>query len=259
MKRSTLLLALLVSVGGPAAFAAPPNATNLPTASPHDAQAVDFLRALETTIQKQSDEEAVTSVKRLVALWKDPGVRAETKKPIPGLVAWYARRKPVVVALAGIEGLADIGKGEGATNLVAVMNVLLDREGAPEEPRKAVFAALKKVADPDPAVTSALVKLFVHKDDAVAALAADAVGGYRDAPVALRRDLFEELLKRFEGLESTAIASGKIAVRSEMEKWAVLRVPVMESMGALAKHPFATMAEARKWFNDHKKDAAAWG
>ena len=235
------------------------------TAPPsHDPDAVAYLKALEGEIQKQTDEQAAASVKQLVAYWKDATVKAETKKPIPGLVAWYARRKTADVALAGVAGLADIGKGEGAKQLVAVLDALLAKDASkPDEITQkvtdAVFAALKYVADPEPAVTAPIVKLFMHPNDDVVAKAADVFGGYGKAPAEVRRDLFEEMLKTFEGVASSAQAPPKNVVnKSALNKWSAINGGVMGAMTALSRQSFETMASARAWFNDHKKDLADW-
>jgi len=264
MNKATLLLALLVLAGGPSMVSIADDAPPAAQPESHDPDAVAYLKALEDAIQKQTDEQAVASVKRLVGYWKDATVKAETKKPIPGLVAWYARRKTADVALAGVAGLGDIGKGEGAKQLVAVLDaVLVKDDSKPDElgaaVTDAVFATLKKVADPDAAVTAPIVKLFVHPNDAVVAKAADVFGGYGKAPVDVRRELFEQMLRSFEGVASQAQAAPKNVVnKSALNKWSVIGGGVMGAMTALSRQSFETMAAARAWFNDHKKDVADW-
>jgi len=259
MTRRTLLLSILVLAGGPAMASpgdgAPPPAAVAPT---HDPDAVKFLRALQDSIQRQTDDESVATIKKLVAYWKDPAVKDETKKPIPGLVAWYARRKTVAVALAGVAGLADIGKGEGARNLVAVLDAALERDDASSDVTAAAFAALKRVADPDASVTGALVKLLLHKDDAVVARAADALGGYVGAPAEVRRDLFQDLLRNFEGLASQAQTTTKGVNKSALNKWTAVGAAVLGAMNALSHQQLPTMAAARQWFNKHHENLDAW-
>jgi len=268
MNKRIFLLAVVVLAAGTSTTSMAddllPAAPVPPASTPsHDPDAVEYLRALEGEIQKQTDDESVASVKRLVAYWKDPTVKAETKKPIPGLVAWYARRKTAVVALAGVAGLAEIGKGEGARNLVAVLDaVLVKDDSRPDEENAAVtaavFGALKKVADPDPAVTGAIVKLFLHPNDSIVARAADALGGYGAAAPEVRRDLFEELLRSFEGVAAQAQASVKGVNKSALNKWVAVGAVVMGSMNALSHQQFATPAAARQWFNDHRGNLGAW-
>ena len=230
-----------------------------PVAPTHDPDAVTFLRTLEATISKQTNDEEIASIKTLVGFWKDPAVKDETKKPIPGLVAWYARRKSTPVALAGIAGLADIGPGEGAQNLVALLGSVLGRDDAAPEVVAGVFAALKKVADPDPAVTDALVKLLVNKDNLVVAKAADTLGGYGAAPGDVRRDLLEQLIRSFEGVASQAQSQPKKAPnRTAMNKWATVGSAVVGAMNALAHQSFTDPAAARRWFNEHHRDADLW-
>ena len=84
-------------------------------------------------------------------------------------------------------------------------------------------------------------------------------GGYGKAPADVRRDLFEELLKSFEGVASNAQAPPKNVVnKSAQNKWSVINGGVMGAMTALSRQSFETMASARAWFNDHKKDLADW-
>jgi len=266
MKSTTLALVLAVLAAGPAAssFAdgttAPPPAPTAPVSPTHDPDAVKFMHNLQDTIEKQTDADALAAIKQLVAFWKDPAVKDSTKAPMPGLVAWYARRKVVPVATAGIQGLAEIGKGEGSKNLVIVLGDLIDRDPPTPQMTAAVFAALKRVADPDSAVIKTLLKLFNYKDDAIVAKAADTLGGYKDAKVELRKDLFDELLKTFEGLSSEAhSAPGKAAAnKSALNKWGTVGGSVVGAMGALAHQSFADMPAARKWLNDHHRDPDAW-
>jgi hypothetical protein len=258
MKRRMLVLALLVLAGGPAmaspGVGAPPPAVTVTD----DPDAVQYLRLLEGSIQKQTEDEAVAGVKNLLIYWKDPTVKEETKKEIPGLLAWYARRKDPTVALAGIRALEDVGKGEGAQNLVAVLAVVLDRDDTPSAVTAAVFAALKRVADPDPAVTEPLVKLFVYRDNAVVAKVADVFAGYGDAAPDVRRHLFEELLRSFEGVASQAQATAKGANKSALSKWVAVGGSVLGAMNALSHQQLVTMAAARRWFNDHHRSSNAW-
>jgi hypothetical protein len=267
MSRNSLLLALLVLAGGPSAVSiaeeTPPGKA-VEQSFANDEAAAQYLKDLEPKIQKQEPAEAVASVKRLVAYWKDQAVKPETKKPIPGLVAWYARRKVQEVALAGVDGLSEIGRGEGTKSLVALLEPLLPKDDSkPDEVAgavaDAVFAALKKVADPDPAVTDPIVKLFVHPSNAVVGKAADVFGGYRAAKATVRRELFEEVLKSFEGVASQAQAPpSSVANKSATNKWSAIGDAVMRAVNALSHQQFESMAAARAWFNDHKKDLESW-
>jgi hypothetical protein len=238
-----------------------PGAPTAPVPPTHDPDAVKFMHNLQETIEKQTDADAIASIKQLVAYWKDPAVKDSTKAPMPGLVAWYARRKIPAVGTAGISGLADIGKGEGSKNLVIVLGDLLDRDPPTPQMTAAVFAALKRVADTDGTVIKTLLKLFNYKDDTIVAKAADTLGGYKDAKVELRKDLFEELLKTFEGLSSEAHSSagkGTTPNKSAINKWGVVGGSVLSAMGQLSHQQFADMPAARKWLNEHHRDPDAW-
>src|SRR6188768_2645306 len=102
MKRAILVLVLSLAAVGPAAFVLAddvPPAPVVPVPPTHDPDAVKFLQGLADRIEKQTAEEALPTVKTLVAYWKDPAVKAETKAPIPALLARYGKRKEAPVAL----------------------------------------------------------------------------------------------------------------------------------------------------------------
>lgn len=262
MKSTMLVLAMLVSAVSPSvsAFAdgtppVTPPAAPAPVPPTHDPDAVKFMDNLRKSIEKETDAEALASIKQLVAFWKDPAVKDSTKQYMPGLLGWYGRRKIPAVAMAGISGLADIGKGEGSKNLLEVLSDLLDRDPPTSQTTAAVFSALKRVADPDSTVIKTLLKLFNYKDAVIVAKAADTLGGYANAPGELRKDLFEELLKTFEGLSAEArVAKNKGA----MNKWVTVGGSVVGATAALAHQTFADMPAARKWLNEHHRDPDAW-
>lgn len=259
MSRTTLALTLTVLAAGLAAVPAGPARADDPppaaAAPSHDADLAQYLKTLEPQIRSQTDEQSVASVKALLDFWKDPAVSADARKPIPGLVAHYAERRSAPVAMAGIAGLGEIGKGEGARHLLGVVDAALSRKEPPAEILAAAFAALKKAADPAEPVTKSLTKLLQYKDDHVIAQAADALGGYGAAPGDVRKDVFEELLKDFEGVASEARKPGN---KSALNKWNVVGSSVMGALGSVAHQSFADPAAARKWFNDHRRDVAAW-
>lgn len=259
MKRAIFVLALCLAAAGPAVSASgdgtPPAPPVVPVPPTHDPDAVKFLAALGDKIATQPEDEALASIKQLVAFWKDPAVKDATKEPMPGLLARFAKRKDSPVALAAVAGLADIGKGAGSKNLLVVLDALLERDDLDTDVTKAVFAALKKLADPDEAVVKALLKLFHYKDDGVVAKAAETIGGYRDAPADLRRSLFEDVLKSFEGVESE---SKRPANKAAFNRWSIVGGAVGDALVALAHRSFTDLAAARQWFNDHHKDDAAW-
>ena len=259
MKCATLVLVLSLAAGGPAAsvFAddVPPAAPAVPVPPTHDPDAAKFLTGLADKIEKQAAEEAIPTIKTLVNYWKDPAVKTETKAPIPGLIARYGKRKDAPVALAAVAALEEIGKGDGSKNLVVVLEALLDRGDLDSEVTKAVFGSLKRLADPEEAVVKVLTKLFHFKDDTVVAQAVDAIGGYGAAPFELRRSLFEEVMKSFEGVESE---SHRPANKAAFNRWSVVGGSVLSAITALGHRSVTDLAAARQWFNDHSKDADAW-
>jgi hypothetical protein len=222
--------------------------------TPDDA-AAELLRTLAATRYGQSDDDQVASVKKLLGFWKSADVTAATKKPIPGLVQWYAERKSSPVALAGIAGLVDLGRDQGAQRLMHVLDMLLQQKDPPADVTAAAFAGMKTMADPDPSVTRLLLALLLQKSDAVVAKAADVFAGYDAAPAVARKGLFESLLPSFEAM---AAAAASAADKAAVDRWAAVAPPATGAVNALSHQQFANLAAARKWFTEHGREAGAW-
>jgi hypothetical protein len=226
-----------------------------PEQKTHDDEAADFIRDLAGAREKQTDEDATAAIKKLVVFWTDMTVEGATKKPIPGLLAWYARRKSPVIALAGINGLVALGKGPGAQQLVRVVESLVASKDAPADQTTAAFNGLKTVADPDLDVTGPVLQWLKHKDKDVVARTVDVLGGYSEATPAVRSKLFGAAIDAFDSMASGA-ARG--ADKDAAERWTALSPNAVALLGILAHQQFADLAAAHKWHADHGHEAGAW-
>jgi hypothetical protein len=257
MSRTTLALVLL------AAFAAVPPAPALarggdqggaPAAS-RDEEAIAFIVNLDNAKFKMSDADSIASIKRLAGIWKDAAVSKNTKSKVPGLLHWFATKKGPEAVLAAINALATMGAGAGTQKLVSLLDGLMQRKDPPADQVAAVFAGLRNAADVDPAVTRAVMKVFVEKDAATAAKAADVLGAYAGAAADVKQRLFEEMLRNCESLAANA---AKPDNKPAADKWALLAPPALGALGGLSKQSFSDVAAARKWFNDKGREISAW-
>jgi hypothetical protein len=262
MKR--LVGALAVLVLGAAAWATPgPDGTTPPAGqqaggeaptpgAPKDAEAAQYLKDLKPQIGKQADAEAKASIKKLVAIWKDKDVTAATKKPVPDLLEAYARLdKQTLIAVDAIDALGDLGPEEGAGPVLSLLDRALKAKDPPVDIYGSCLRSLKKLADPRKATVGKLIDLLRNKADDVVAKAADAMGGYKDSPGKVRKELIEELIKNTEG---TFSQSKDPKNATQVSKWRIIQFSVLGSLKALSGQDFKDPEEARRWFNEHKKD-----
>jgi hypothetical protein len=268
MTRRVAMLALVVLAVGPsaAAFAhgssgssskhsGSGSSTPAPAPATPDEEAAQYVQTVTTSRAGQSDGDAVTSVGKLLSYWNNPSVNSATKQPIPGLVAWYAKRKSATVAVAGINALAAIGKGAGAKNLASVLEGLLAQKDASPDLIGAAFAGLKTAADPDPSVLAPVIGAMSNKDKQIAAKAIDVFGAFDTAPVAARKHLFEVLVAAFDAM---AAAAAKADDKDAVDRWTTLASPAAGALSTLAHQQFADLAAAHKWALEHGGDNTAW-
>lgn len=232
---------------------APPAARD---AAETDEAAAKWLDELKGQIGKQDEEGARAAIQRLVEIWKDDGVKPETKKPVPGHLLRYAKDDDAVaVAVAAIDALAELGAETGAKPVREVLERALKAKQPLVDVYGACLRALKRLADPSKATVDLLVSLLQRKENDVVAKVADAIAGYRDAPGKVRKELMEEVLKVGESVFQ-AQASGKDT--AAVAKWQAIGSSVMGALRNLSGAELRDPVEARAWFNDHKKDAKLW-
>jgi HEAT repeat protein len=243
-----------------AAFAAPvpahaqdggtPTPPVQPPAPTKDAVAAQYLKDTKAKASKMADQDAKTAIKKLVEMWKDKEIADETKKPIPELLEQFGREEKTLVAIDAIDAIGELGTSGAAPALR-----ILDRALGAKEPSVDIYGsclrALKKLADQKKTTISALVDLLKHRMDDVVGKSADALGGYKEAPGKLRRELLEELIKNTEG---TCAQAKDPKNAGQVRKWNIIQNSVISAINALSGQKFKDVQEARKWFNDHKKD-----
>lgn len=258
-----ILAGCLVAAPGALAQDAPPHpppkdpapSTDPPPQEPNperDAEAAKYMKELPALMPKQNEMEAKASIDRLKAIWKDPAVSAETKKGIPGLLSRFAKDLDKVgLLVASVDALAELGPEEGAKPILEILNRGLKVKEPSVDVYGAALRGLKKVADTSKGTLGTLVDLLKHRDNEVISKAADALAGYKDAPGKVRKELLEELIKSSEGVYNAAQSASNT---NEVRKWNIINFNVMQALRALSGQQFKNPAEARAWYNDHKKD-----
>lgn len=256
-----LPLVLAAALG---ALAAPARADDASPASGEEAakptaddEAKKWLEVVKLQVGKQDEAGAKESIAKLVAVWKDKDVAPETKKAVPDLLEKYARDDGMVaVAVAAIDAMAELGPETGAKSVREVLERVLKAKQPSVDLYGAALRALKRLADPSKATVDLLVDLLKRKENDVIGKAADAMSGYKDAPQKVRKELVEEVLKIGESVYQGS-RDGKDSAL--VAKWNAIQGGVMAALRTLTGQNFSDPSVARKWFNDHKKDAKAWG
>lgn len=243
------------SSGGSSKHSGGSGDSSAPSKASPDEEAAKYVETVATSRAGQSDGDAVTSIGKLLGYWKNASVSAATKQPIPGLVAWYAKRKSATVAIAGMNALGAIGKGPGAKNLASVLDALLADKNSSPDLIAAALSGLKAAADPDPPVLAPVIAAMANKDKQIASKAIDVFGAFDAAPVAARKHLFDLLVVAFDAM---AGAATKADDKDAADKWAALASPAAGALGALAHQSFADLAAAHKWASEHGGDNIAW-
>ncbi len=258
MKRSTFLPITLVLLAPALAFAqdgggTQPEGGAAETEAPtKDELAAQFLKEAKAKLGKQPDADAQESIKKLVEIWKDAEVSEAAKKPVPDLLVRYAKDdKKVLVAVAAIEALGELGPEEGTKPILDILDKALGAKQPSVDMYGTCLRAVKKLADPKKGTVDTLIKLLKHSEADVAAKAADAMTGYRAASGKIRKEMLEELIKNTEGVYSQAQAQ---TTGTPARRWNIIQHNTMEALKALSGQSFKNPAEARQWFNDHKKD-----
>jgi hypothetical protein len=206
-----------------------------------------FVKQYEETFAKISEEEAVAGVAKMKAWYVDPKVGADERKAI--LKVFSAKIAPArgkeTLQEHAAKALGEMG-GDTCLGLLKFMvGNSMDMKVSPRNVIKAGLASMGKIAGTKADDVKFLTKLLKGDDDYIADVAS-ALAGYVKTPGAIRRDIFEELLKRSEGVFSKSEANDSNAKRS----WNIWGTEVIEAMKKLSGKAFEKPTEFRKWFNE---------
>ncbi len=251
MRTQLLALAAVLGLSLAAAFAGPQDEPAPPT---KDDTAKEYIDGVKKELGKQDGEAARIASTRLLEIWRDGEISADAKKEVPDLIEKIADSKDENAAVAGIEGLQSMGGEDAAKSLKKVVEKALKAKEPPVQIYSAALKALGVLRNEDAKIVDLLVKLLKHQDHDVVGKAAGALAGYGPASGKLRKELLEEVIKQSEGVYTASNNNDQNAKR----KWNIIQSGIMKALNALSGQSFKDPAEARQWYNDHKKDRDLW-
>jgi len=251
MRHLILSLATLVLLPLAAALAAPQDETPEPT---KDEAALQYLESIKKDVGKQDEGPARAAATKLVEMWNDAELGEDVKKDIPEYLEKIAGSKDEMAAVAGIEGLQAVGGDDAAKALMKILQKALKEKEPSVQLYSACLKGLGAVASEDAKVVKELVKLLKHKDYDVVGKTASAMAGYKECEGKLRKELLEECIKQSEGVYNAAQNNDTNMKR----KWNIIQSGIMAALNALSGQTFENPADARSWYNDHKKDRDLW-
>ena len=192
-----------------------------------------------------TDEDAIGGVEKLRGWYVNPETTEDIRKDILGAmkkVCDQGKREPLVEAAA--KALGEFGE-EAVGLLKFVTNKAVEAKVPSPGIVRAGLASLGRIASPKGDDVKFLTELL-KKDDEFIGDAARALAGYAKGPGAIRRNIFEELLKMSEGVFSKSEANDQPAKR----RWNIWGTEVVEAMQKVTKTSWTKPPEFRKWFND---------
>ena len=206
-----------------------------------------FLKQYEELLPKMTDEDAIGGIEKMKGWYLDAAVGEAEKsaimKTFSGKVVKQSRREAYLEAAC--KALGDMGGDSSVGLLRYLVEFSLNQKTVVANVARAGLAGLGKIASPKAGDVKYLMDLLKGKDEFVGDVAR-AIGGYSKAPGAIRRDLFEECLKRSEGTFSKSEANDNNAKRS----WNIWGTEIIDAMKKLTRQNFEKPPEFRKWLNN---------
>jgi len=250
-RNSVLLGVALLLAPGTFAAAAPQDLPAKPpekVKTPEELKAEEikaFLKQYEEQLSKMTDEDAIAGIGKLKAWYVDPKTPDDSKSAIMKTFSTKVVRQHGEAYLeAACKALGEMG---GDTS-VQLLKMMVDRAINQKVPVNNVAAAglasMGKIASPKPGDVKFLTDLLKGKD-AFIGHAALALGGYGNAPGALRRDIFEELLKNCEGTYSKSENNDNNAKKS----WNIWGSEIIEALKKVSRQKWEKPPEFRTWWN----------
>ena len=233
--------------GGPAAKppAAKPEEKPPEEVKPEEIEA--FIKQYEEQLSKMTDEDAIAGIGKLKGWYLNPRVGEEGKKAI--LKVFQSKvvkvRGKEAYLEAAAKALGEMGGEEAIPLLRYLVESSLGQKIQVASVARAGIASLGRIAS----VKGDNVKYLTEKlkkEDEFIGDAARALAGYAKAPGAVRREIFEELLKMCEGVYSKSEANDVNMKR----KWNIWGTEVVEAMQKVTGQNFTKPPEFRRWLNN---------
>jgi hypothetical protein len=201
----------------------------------------------KSTYKKKSDEEVTAQIDHLLSMYKEKQADAKIKKDVVIHIALAARLRSNEVAAHALKALGETD--DVALKYIEVaLKSSLKAKPPQTERYEACFASLGKLSSLKSVKT--LTGYLKYKDYDVIAQSAAALQGYKGAKGAVRKQVFEEILKNSEGVYSGAQANEN---SEPYRKWQVISTDMMDALNAISHKEFSDPKAARSWWNEVKK------
>ncbi len=208
---------------------------------------------LKELLTAEKTDEALTLLKEIGALKGDD---AEAKALVK-LIRARRPKKPPEVLEASFVALQGIGSKKVTKGLLQ----LLDHNMAKDDPAVRIGICRALQGSADKAAIKDLIKLVrSDREDTVKAAAATALGAYRYAPEATRKDIFKVVMGILDStwnLKNAVKPELKVARRRAQKRWAIIGGPFEKTLELLTNTRQPHPAEWRKWWNKNKRKK--WG
>lgn len=205
-----------------------------------------FLKQYEEQLSKMTEADAIAGIDKLKGWFLDAKTPEDGKKVIiKAFSTKVVRQHKEAYLEAAAKALGDMPGDESVTLLKYLVDSALNQKNVVAAVARAGLAGLGKHASLKQGDLKFLLDLLKGKDEFISEVAR-ALGGYAKAPGAVRKDIFEELLKRSEGTFSKSEANDNNAKRA----WNIWGSEVVDGMKKLSRQNFEKPPEFRKWFNN---------
>jgi hypothetical protein len=247
----SLALVLALAAGAPVAAAAPQDPPKAPVKekTPEELKAEEikaFLKQYEEQLAKMTDADAIDGLEKMKGWYLDAKTGDDEKSAIMKTFSGkVVKQRREAYLEAACKALGEMGGDTAVGLLKYLVDFSLNQKIVVSNVARAGLTGLGKIASPKQGDVKFLMDLLKGKDEFVGDVAR-AIGGYVKAPGAVRRDLFEELLKRSEGTFSKSEANDNNAKRS----WNIWGTEIIDAMKKLTKQNFEKPPEFRKWLNN---------
>jgi hypothetical protein len=259
--RAFLVLGLAFgALAAPAARAqeAPPAAGGgekpAPEQTPEEKKAEEvkaYLKTYEETLSKMTEPDAISGLNKLKGYYLDAQVHADQKKDIMTVFQTKVIRVKGKESYleAACKALGEMGGDAAVGQLKFLVSDSLDKKVPVLKVARGGLEALGKIASPKPGDVKFLTDMVKKSDDDIVGDVAQALKGYGKAPGAVRKDIFEQLLLKTEGVYSKQENNDPNAKK----QWTQWGTDAVDALKAVSRQNFAKPTEFRKWFNN--KDA----
>lgn len=233
-------------------------AQDAPKPNPDSQAITEAVEGLKKAQKEKLEQDQIHFIKILAEKWAN--VDDKSRREVLNLAERNFKAKGQDVRDATVESLSKMTGGEKDRDAEEATKILIEERGKKSTEENPTYFGLVCVAIGKlhhAKGVPVLTKLMQYKDFDVVAAAAEGLGHYRDAPIDLKKEVVESLLKAYTG------ASNQYArdPRDSTAKERVTKIsPAMEiSLKALTGRQDITKSDAWwKWWNDTGKKAKSW-